>query len=63
MMRRIVKKPQRSIKASSQASTFRVYFNDGNQKLFDSDSILDVAEYLVYDKNYYPEDIYKIEKV
>lgn len=59
-VRIITKKP---IKASVQASTFRVYFNDGNQKLFDSDSILDVAEYLVYDKNYYPEDIYKIEKV
>lgn len=59
-VRIITKKP---IKASAQASTFRVYFNDGNQKLFDSDSILDVAEYLVYDKNYYPEDIYKIEKV
>ena len=48
--------------------TFRVYFINGNQKLYDAENIYSLIDYLhsLIDDNlnaYIIEDIYKIEEV
>lgn len=43
--------------------TFRVYFVDGNQKLFDARDIVAVISHVVYVVGYNACDIIKIEEV
>lgn len=43
--------------------TFRVYTNDGNQRLFEAHDIMAVCEYVVTRLDYDPADITKIEEV
>ena len=41
--------------------TFRVYFRDGNQRLFEAKFMIDVLNYCLCDLNYDDCDIVKIE--
>ena len=43
--------------------TYRVSFKDGNKKLLGAQNIVEVINYLVYDKGYSAEDIWKVEEV
>lgn len=47
--------------------TFRVYFKDGNQKLFEAENIVDLMDYivdtLIFTGHYEEDDIYKVEEV
>ena len=43
--------------------TYKVYFKDGNQKLFEADGIFDLICYLCYKMNYTQKDFYKVEEV
>ena len=43
--------------------TFRVYFNDGNQKLFEGCDVLAIIKYIETDTKYLPFDVIKIEEV
>lgn len=51
------------IGASKETKTFHIYFKDGNRKLLEAENIYDVIAYLVFDQDYSPDDIYKIEEV
>ena len=42
--------------------TFRVYYVDGNQKLFEADNMLSLVAYLFYDCHEAGDSIYKIEE-
>ncbi len=42
---------------------FRVYFNDGNQRLFEAENIAMVINFVVYELNESAEDIYKVEEI
>ena len=43
--------------------TFRVYFQDGNQKLFEADNIVSVINFVVYELDENAENIIKVEEV
>jgi len=43
--------------------TFRVYLADGNQKLYQTDNIFNLIQYLCWYINIDAEDIKKIEEV
>lgn len=43
--------------------TFRVYFINGNQRLFESENIVCVINHLVYKLSYHASAIVKIEEV
>ena len=43
--------------------TFRVYFRDGNQKLFEAENMYAVINHLYFELNYNASDIVKIEEV
>ena len=43
--------------------TYRVYFRDGNQKLFEAENMYVVINYICFDLNYNASDIIKIEEV
>ena len=43
--------------------TFRVYFTDGNQKMFEAGYIIDVLNYVVYELKFNASDIIKVEEV
>ena len=48
----------------SQRFTYRIYYKDGNQQMFEGDNIYDVLSYILFDrKQYNATDIYKIEEV
>lgn len=51
--------------ASTEMHTYRVYFKDGNQKLFDAPHFAALIRHLANDlsDNYSVMDIYKIEEV
>lgn len=44
-------------------STFRVYFNGGNQKLYEADNIVSVINHLVYELGYSVCQIIRVEGV
>ena len=44
-------------------NTYRVYFKDGNQRMFGADNILDVMIYLVEEGRYTPDQVVKVEEV
>lgn len=41
--------------------TFRIYFSDGNQKLFEAEDLIAIFDYLIRHED--TENIYKIEEV
>lgn len=43
--------------------TFRVYFIDGNQKLFEAENIVAVINYVVYALGFSATEIIKVEEV
>ena len=43
--------------------TFRVYFQDGNQRLFEADNIVSVINFVVYELDENAENIIKVEEV
>lgn len=43
--------------------TFRVYFQDGNQRLFEADNIVSVINFVVYELDESAENIIKVEEV
>lgn len=51
------------IKAKTEFKTFRIYYNDGNRKLFDGENIYDVLSYVLFEQGDLASDIYKIEEV
>ncbi len=51
------------IRASDETKTFRIYFKDGNRKLLEAENMYTVIGYLVFEQNYSPDDIYKIEEI
>lgn len=56
-------KAKREYRHLTYIRTFRVYFNDENQKLFEAYDDMAVAEYAVTNTKYLPADIIKIEEV
>lgn len=42
---------------------FRVYFRDGNQRLYQAENIVDVVLYVVERGDYSADDIIKVEEV
>ena len=46
------------------SSTFKFYFKDGNQKLFEAENMYDALSHVLFvEKRYTAEDIYKVEEV
>jgi len=43
--------------------TFRVYFKDGNQKLFEAKNLYELISYICFETRASALDIYKIEEV
>ena len=43
--------------------TFRVYFQDGNRRLFEADNIVSVINFVVYELDENAENIIKVEEV
>ena len=43
--------------------TYRVYFSDGNQRLYEAKNIVEVLNYVVYVSEYLAGQIVKIEEV
>lgn len=43
--------------------TFRIYFKDGNQKLYEAADILDMLQYILQYEVRDPAEIWKIEEV
>lgn len=59
-MKRIIK----ASKSDSEIFTFRFYFKDGNQQMFDAENIYDALSYVLFvKKQYNATDIWKIEEV
>lgn len=56
-------KMKKVIRASEETKTFHIYFKDGNRKLLEAENMYTVIAYLVFEQNYSPDDIYKIEEV
>lgn len=54
---------KRMIKASSEKKTFRIYFNDGNQKLVEAAEIYSALYYIVFELGFSAYSVYKIEEV
>lgn len=44
-------------------NTFRVYFSDGNQKIYDASDIMEVINYITCKKQYDASQITKIEQI
>lgn len=42
---------------------YRVYFKDGNQRIFEADGLFDLISYICYELWYQQDDVYKIEEV
>ena len=42
---------------------YRVFFNDGNIKLYETENWSMLINFLLFDRNYRSNDIYKIEVV
>jgi hypothetical protein len=51
------------ITSSEEIKIFHIYFKDGNKKLLEAENMYTVIAYLVFDQNYSPDDIYKIEEL
>lgn len=51
------------IRASEGKKTFKVYFNDGNQKLIEAPNIYVAVQYVCFELNFSAGDIYKIEEI
>ena len=56
---------KRVIRATSEDDpTFRFYFKDGNQQLFEAENMYDAISHVLFnERRYNASDIYKIEEV
>ena len=43
--------------------TFRVYFTDGNQRLYEAENLYSLVAYIYFELNYSEGDVYKVEEV
>lgn len=43
--------------------TFRVYFQDGNQRLFEAENIVSVINFVVYELDENAENVVKVEEI
>ena len=52
------------LKKGAGKSTFRFYFKDGNEQMFEAPNMYDALSYVLFEaKRYNATDIYKIEEV